>query len=111
MSVSKRVLQEFVFCALAPFVYCCVLSCGLSAVLTHLNKTGIAVRITTHYRLDGPGSNPGGGEIFPNRPARLWDPQPPVKWVPGLFPGSKRPSTPSSIEVKERVKLYIYSPL
>jgi hypothetical protein len=111
MSVYKCVLQAFVFCFLAPFVYYCVLSCGLNAILTHLNKTGIAVRITTHCRLNGPGSNPGWGEMFPNRPAWLWDPQPPEKWVPRPFPGGKRPLTPSSIEVKERVKLYIYSPL
>jgi len=39
------------------------------------------------YRLDGPGSNPGGDEIFrPTRPA-LWPTQPPVKWVPGLSRG------------------------
>jgi len=41
---------------------------------------GSSVGIATDYGLDGPGSNPGGDEIFrPSRPVLG-----PVRWVPGL---------------------------
>jgi len=33
-----------------------------------------SVGIATHYGLDGPGSNPGEGEIFLTRPDRTWGP-------------------------------------
>jgi len=57
--------------------------------------------------MDGPGSNPGGDEIFrPSRPT-LGPTQSPVKWVLGLSRGKVRPgcaadrSPPSSAAVME----------
>ena len=49
--------------------------------------TGSSVGIETDYGLDGPGSNPGGDEIFrPSRPA-LGPTQLPVNWIPVLSRG------------------------
>ena len=48
--------------------------------------TGSSVGIVTDYGLDGPGTNPGGDEIFrPSRPV-LGPIQPPVQWVQVLSP-------------------------
>ena len=48
---------------------------------------GSSVGIASDYGLDGPGSNPGGDEIFrPCRPV-LGPTQTPVQWVPGLSQG------------------------
>jgi len=64
-----------------------------------------SVGITTDYGLDGPGSNPGGDEIFlPSRPA-LGPTQAPVKWYRVFPEGKVRPgraadhSSPSSAAV------------
>ena len=49
--------------------------------------SGSSVGTATDNGLDGPGSNPGGDEIF--RPSRsaLGPTQPPVQWVLGLSRG------------------------
>jgi len=48
------------------------------------------VGIATRYGLDGPGIESHWGRYF-LRPSRLalGPTQPPIQWVPGLFPGGK----------------------
>ena len=48
---------------------------------------GSSVGMATDYGLDGPGSNPGGDEIFRSSRPALGPTQPPVQWVPGLSRG------------------------
>jgi len=77
---------------------------------------GSSVGIATDYGLDGPGSNPGGGEIFRTCPDRPWGPPSLLYNGYRIFPVGKGgrgvglTPTPSSAEVLERVELYLYSP-
>jgi hypothetical protein len=72
--------------------------------------------IATRYELDRPGIESRWGRDFPqqSRPARV-STQPYIQWEPGLSRGIKWPGRdvdhppPSSVDVQERVELYIYS--
>jgi hypothetical protein len=67
--------------------------------------------------LEGPGIESRWGRYFPHpSPMALGPTQPTIQWAAVLFPGGKsvglglnHPST-SSVEVKERVEQYLYSP-
>ena len=54
---------------------------------TIIGGPGSSVSIVTDYGPDGPGSNPGGDEIFRQSRPALEPTQSPLKWVPGLFRG------------------------
>jgi hypothetical protein len=84
--------------------------------LTSLNwGRDSSVGIATRFGLDGPGIEFRWGRGFPH-PSRPAHPAPYTMGT-GSFPGVKRPGrgfdhpTPSSPEVKERVELYLYSPM
>jgi len=73
-----RLILEYPVIPFVNYFYLCT---------TLVYGPGSSVGKATDYGLDGPGSNPGGDEIFrPSRPA-LRPIQSPVQWVPGLSRG------------------------
>jgi len=76
-----------------------------------------AVRRANRYGVEGPGIEFRVGRDF-SHPSitALGSTQLPVQWVPGLFPGLKRPErgvdhpATSNAKVKGRVELYLCSP-
>ena len=75
-----------------------------------------SVGIANRYGLDGRVIESSWEAKFyaPSRPF-VGSTQPPIQWVPGVFPGVKRPGRgvdhppPSRAEVKETMEVYLYS--
>jgi hypothetical protein len=87
-----------------------------TSFITNQSGPGSVVGIATGYGLDGPGSNPGVGEIFRTCPDGPWGPPNLLYNWYRVFPGGKErpgrdadPSPPSSAVGHERVELYLYS--
>jgi hypothetical protein len=87
----------------------------LQTVLSAVSRDS-AVGIATRYGLDGPGIESRWGRDFPHPSWSPLGPTHPLYNGYRVFPGVKAagawrwPPTPSSVEVKEGVELYIYSP-
>jgi hypothetical protein len=95
----------------------CSVVCEICGALSDTGGPGSVVGIATGYGLDGPGSNPGEGEIFRTCPYWPWGPPSLLYNGYWVFPGRKEwpgcdadPSPPSSAVGHERVELYLYSP-
>jgi hypothetical protein len=76
-------------------------------ITKHGGGPGSSVGLATGYGLDGPGSNPGGSEIFRTRPDWPWGPPSLLYNEYRSFPEVKRPGCgadhppPPSAEIVE----------
>ena len=69
------------------------------------------IYLATRYGLDDPGIEFRLWRDFPRLSVlTLESTEPPIQWVPGLIRGVNHPPS-SGVEIKERVELYLYSPL
>ena len=89
-----RLLPHLLVTSICPFIFPSVTCCRRQFLYIILYNTmwsgsGSSVSIATDYRLAGPGSNPGGDEIFRSSGPNLGPTQPPVQWVLGLSRGVK----------------------
>jgi len=97
------------------FMHCIHRDSPQSELLPQINISFMLRKIATRYGLDGPGIESRWGRDFPHHSTQALGPtQPPTQWVPcpsrGYAAGEwRRPPTPSTAEVKERVELYLYS--
>ena len=69
----------------------CVYVCVCRYVFTSTYGPGSSVGLATDYRLEEPGSNPGGDKSFRASILVLRHTKPPVKWVTFLSWGKVRP--------------------
>ena len=92
VSILRQCNLVRAFCFVQYFIRLPTCYAGQSAFELLVDKAtklgpGSSVGIATDYGLDGPGSNPGGDEIFrPSKPS-LGPTQPPVQWVQCLSRG------------------------
>jgi hypothetical protein len=97
------------FCEIFPTVFLVKYTQKAYAYSKSMDRLS-SVGITTRYGLDGPVSNPGGCEIFRNRPDRLWCP--PSLLYNGYrisFPGSKRSERGVEHGTSSSAELYLCS--
>jgi hypothetical protein len=113
---TRLIVTLYVHC-LCYFTSCFPL-CWRELIKLHSTSEGreSAVGIATRYGLDGPGIESQWGLDFPHLSRPVLGPVSLLYNEYRVFIGGKAagawrwPPTPSSTEVKERVKLYLYSP-
>ena len=87
-NVERLITWQAKFCTAVTNIFSLIITV-FRHIQTCVHGQGSSVGITTDYGMDGPGSNPGGDEIFP-----------PVQTGPGAHPASCKMGTGSFPGVK-----------